>query len=423
MRKPFAAFLAVSAFVLLLAVAPLAQAAATNVNVRIEGKEETLFEDTIPVSVQKIQSSSDTQERDCDGVNELDPENVTPGVTPTLASAEAMASIGEGFDGQWYEGYGDYFITRWGPDEQDTGLGAYWGILVNEIYTNVGGCQVQLDENDEVLWIWDAFKGRPTLALYPEEAHYSAGPRPLTATAQLGQPFEVEVVAFPDGGEGIPGDEPSRAGSHPYEGAEVAPVITNAKGFQRIDTASPDTVETNAEGKATVVFHQPGIHRIKATVGEPGAEETVVRSNRIDVCVPASFGDCGEKAVDPVSGPSPAPASNPAPGPGPASAPAAASRISTPKLDRGKLSQGRVGVSWNVLDPGAGIARWQVSAKALGRKRAKFVVRASGRKGTKATVRLPRGATYALRLSLTDTTGTVTDYGLGKVTVPRASAG
>ena len=154
MKKLFTACCAV--LLLIIVAAPCAQAA-TEVNVRIEGKEETIFEKTIPVSVKKIEASSDTQERNCDGVNELDPENVAPGVTPTLASAEAMESIGETFDGQWYEGFGDYFITRWGPDEQDNALSAWWGILVNQVFTSVGGCQKQLQENDEVLWVWDAF--------------------------------------------------------------------------------------------------------------------------------------------------------------------------------------------------------------------------------------------------------------------------
>lgn len=405
MRKLFAAFFAAS--LLIVVAAPVALAAATNVNVRIEGKEETLFEKTIPVEVQKIKASSDSVERDCDGINALDPENVAPKVTPTLASVEAMTSIGESFDGQWYEGYGDYFITRWGPDEQDTAAGAYWGILVNEIYTNVGGCQYQLNENDEVLWIYDAFKGRPTLALYPEEAHYSAGPRPVKVTAKLNQPFAVEVVSFPDGGEGIPGDSPSRAGSSPYEGAAVAPVTTSAEGFQRIDTASPQTVTTNSAGKAMIVFTSPGIHRIKATVGAPGAEDTVVRSNRLDVCVPAAFGDCGEVAPQPPAGPP---------------TPPAPARISKPKLDRGMVAQGKVKLSWKVLDAGAGVKGWKILSKTLGKK-AGFVARVSGKKQTSATVRLPRGASYKLRFTLTDMSGQTTTYGLGKVTVPRGGRG
>ncbi len=405
MRKLFAAFCAAS--LLIVVAAPVVRAAATNVNVRIEGKEETLFEKTIPVDVHKIKASSDSVERDCDGINELDPENVVPKVTPTMASVDAMTSIGESFDGQWYEGYGDYFITRWGPDEQDTVAGAYWGILVNEIYTNVGGCQFQLNEDDEVLWIYDAFKGRPTLALYPEEAHYSAGPRPVKVVAKLNQPFAVEVVSFPDGGEGIPGDSPSRAGSTPYEGAAVAPVTTSPQGFQRIDIASPKAVTTNAAGKATIVFTEPGVHRIKATVGAPGTEDTVVRSNRLDVCVPAAFGDCGEVAPQLPAGPP---------------SPPAPARIGKPKLDRSMVAQGKVKLSWKVLDAGAGIKRWKILSKTLGTK-AGFVARASGRKQTSATVGLPRGASYRLRFTLTDVSGQTATFGLGKVTIPRGGRG
>src|SRR6202000_16768 len=101
--------------------------------------------------VKKIAAPPATVERTCDGVNELDPENAAPGVTPTLASAEAMESIGETFDGEWYESLGDYFITRWGPDEQSNAEAAWWGVLVNNVLTSVGGCQSQLNEEDEVL--------------------------------------------------------------------------------------------------------------------------------------------------------------------------------------------------------------------------------------------------------------------------------
>lgn len=152
-----------------IVLVPVAEALPSTVNLRIEGKEETLFEGRVPASIEKIKASSDTQERDCDGVNSLDPQNTAPGITPTLAAVEAMESIGETFDGQWYEGFDDYFIKRWGPDAQDPAEGAYWGVLVNETYTNVGGCQYQLDENDESLWIWNAFEGVPRSPSSPKQ--------------------------------------------------------------------------------------------------------------------------------------------------------------------------------------------------------------------------------------------------------------
>jgi hypothetical protein len=411
MKKLFAACCAV--LLLIIVVAPSAQAD-TNVDVRIEGKEETIFEKSIPVSIKKIQASSDTQERNCDGVNELDPENVAPAVTPTLASAEAMESIGETFDGDWYEGFGDYFITRWGPDEQDNATSAWWGVLVNQVFTSVGGCQKQLKEGDEILWVYDAFSSRPMLALYPESAHYVEGPRPTRVTVAPGEPVAVEVVAWPAGGESSTPETPSRTGSSPYEGALVAPVEVNAKGFQRVDTGSPEAEVSGEEGKAVFAFTTPGIHRIKAT-GPLGAESSVVRSNGLEVCVLVQVGDCGEPLPAPpvtVTPKTPEAATTPAPEP-------AAARISKPKLATGKLADGKLTVSWQVLDPGAGVKSWRIATKTLGRKGG-WVDRARGSKGTQATVRLPGGHRYQVRFTLTDLAGHTTTYALGKVTVPRA---
>jgi hypothetical protein len=410
MNKLFAACFAV--LLLIIVVAPSAQAA-TNVNVRIEGREETIFEKSLLVSPKKIQASSDTVERNCDGVNELDPENLAPGVTPTLASAEAMESIGESFDGQWYEGFGDYFITRWGPDEQDNALSAWWGILVNQAFTPVGGCQKQLKEGDEVLWVWDAFSSRPMLALYPAAAHYAEGPRPTRIVAAAGEPVAVEVVAWPAGSESSTPEVPSRTGSSPYEGAEVAPVTVNSKDFQRVDTASPEAVVSDADGKATFTFTTPGIHRIKAT-GPLGEESSVVRSNGLEVCVPAQVGDCGEAVpTKPITDPT-KPAATPSPTPEPVAA-----RISKPKLSTANLADGKLTVSWQVLEAGAGVKDWRIATKTLGKKGG-WVNRARGLKGTEATVRLPRGHRYRVRFTLTDMAGHTTTYSLGKVTVPRA---
>ncbi len=411
MKKLYAACCAV--LLLIIVVAPSARAA-SSVAVRIEGKEETIFEKTVPVSIEKIQASSDNQERNCDGVNELDPENVAPGVTPTLAAAEAMESIGESFDGQWYEGFGDYFITRWGPDVQDNAASAWWGILVNQVFTNVGGCQKQLKEGDEVLWVYDAFSSRPMLALYPEAAHYTEGPRPTRITAALGEPVPVEVVSWPAGGESSTPEVPSRAGSSPYAGAEVAPVAVNAKGFQRVDTSSPEAVVSGVGGKAVLIFDTPGIHRIKAT-GPRGAENSVVRSNGLEVCVPAQVGDCGEPLP-----PAP-PADRPKPAAAPASGPAA-TRIAKPKLALGGLADGKLTVRWQVLDAGAGVKGWRIATKTLGEKGG-WVDRAHGSRGTEATLRLPRGHRYRVRFTLTDLAGHTTRYALGKVAVPRAGRG
>ncbi|HEY0278043.1 MAG TPA: hypothetical protein VGC32_07220 [Solirubrobacterales bacterium] len=460
----------------LLLIAAAAGAAPTTVNVRIEGATETLFEGPIAVEPHGVKASSDTEARSCDGINPLDPENTAPEPTPTAASADAMALVGESFDGKWYEGFNDYFITRFGPDAEKEGKS--WGILVNNTFTSVGGCQYQLDGGDEVLWVFNAFTSRPFLALFPTAANYTAGPRPLTATATLGEPFEVEVAAYADDQEGNPTEGSVRAGSTAYEGADVSPVTTNAKGFEKVETGDAATVVTNSEGKASITFTTPGWHRIKATVpgtGSGAVEEETIRSNRLDVCVlgtgetscgappaedavrvpPSTPGETGGEApgggtggevpgdgtgsgapIDPADvGLAPASGgdSNPAGGgsspstgatvsrptpTAPAPKQAARLRVSLPKLDRGKLSQGRIGVSWKVLARGAGVKGWTISSQVVGPKAAPYVRRASGTSGSSASLKLPRGATYRLRFTIIDALGRTSNVAIGKVTVP-----
>jgi hypothetical protein len=294
------ATLTVATFTSILTVA-CAQAAPTQVNVRIEGQSETLFEGPILTEGHNVKASSDTKERSCDGIDVNDPENLTPGPTPTAASVDAMSLIGETFDGQWYNGYEDYFITRWGPDKQNEAKAEYWGILVNNVFTNVGGCQYELGAGNEVLWVYNAFASRPFLALFAVNDNYyysSSGTRPLTATAELDKPFEVEVLDYADQQEDKPPVNPERAGTSPLPDADVSPVDTNDKGFEKIETDSPETVTTNSEGKASITFTKPGWHRIKATAFDTEGEEDV-RSNRLDVCVPADGASgCGKPPVE-----------------------------------------------------------------------------------------------------------------------------
>jgi hypothetical protein len=428
-----------------LANAALAAAAPSPVSVRIEGRSETLFEGPVATEPHGVHASSDraSKLRRCDGINPNDPQNVVPGVTPTAAAADAMTLLGQTFDGRWYTQYEDYFVTRFGPDAQDPaapGGGAYWGILVNSTFTAVGGCQYQLDGGDEVLWIYDAFQGQPTLALFPEAAGYSSGTRPLTVTGVApGQSVPVEVVSYAGSQENQPPATPSRLGSSAFAGAKVSPVATGPNGVQRIETATGST--TNAQGKASVSYTEPGWHRIKATVGSPGAE-TAIRSNRIDICVTGGGGatlegaaTCNElPAADRVrvppattgeleapAGGSPAPpAGPPAPDPGKGGGGSGALRVSVPRLDRGQLAKGRVGLSWKLEEAGPGLRRWTISSQTVGAKQARWVTRASGARATRATISLPHGSTYRLRFAITDLLGRTSTVALGKVRVPGA---
>ncbi|MHB8233204.1 MAG: DUF4430 domain-containing protein, partial [Solirubrobacteraceae bacterium] len=257
-----------------LALAPsAAQATPTAVNVRIEGRTQTLFEGPIlteghAVSSYKAVHGSEVEdlaEHGCDGTN--DAKNPTPGPTPTAASVDAMNTIGESnaMIAEWYPGFDDYFPEQWGSEAENAeSEGKSWGILVNNVFTNVGGCQYELDAGDEIVWVYNAFNFRPFLALFAADAHYTAGPRPLTAVAQLGQPFAVEVLAYEDDVEDSPPAHPERAGGEPFADANVSPVLSSQKGLQKLQLESPETVTTNAEGKASITFDQPGWHRIKA---------------------------------------------------------------------------------------------------------------------------------------------------------------
>ncbi|HVX34247.1 MAG TPA: hypothetical protein VHA80_14015 [Solirubrobacterales bacterium] len=467
MRKIIATLIVATLSSVFLATA--ARAAPTQVDVRIEGREKTLFEGPVLVESDGVRASSDTQARSCDGIDPLDPQNVTPQPTPTAAAADALGLIGATFDGQWYPGFDDYFITRWGPDSQSPGESAYWGVLVNDTLTAVGGCQYQLDGGDEVLWVYDAFKGRPNLALFPAAAEYASGPRPLTATVALDKPITVEVVAFEDDAEDEPPAAPGRAGSSPFEGAVIAPVATTAEGFERVEPDSSATVETGPEGKATLTFGEAGWRRIKATVVE-GAAEGAIRSNRLDVCVTGGVPtkalegatNCDElpaadrvrvaprlveKASPPTDGGGDAGGGTEGGGTGTASGgngtaggggsgggtgpnqgapPAGGSprpgtlKVSVPKVDRRRLGEGKVGLSWKVTDAGPGVREWTVSSRTLGRKAARWVIRARGGAGTTATLRLPTGHAYRLRFAITDARGQTSTIALGTVKVPKA---
>jgi hypothetical protein len=307
MRTPIATF-AVASLVTILA-ASVAQASPTQVNVRIEGKTKTLFEGPILTEGHDVHSSEpdggnaaeDLAEHPCDGINPLDLQNVSPGPTPTAASVDAMSLIGETeqLDGQWYPGFEDYFVKRWGSEEENAEKeGKSWGILVNNVYTNVGGCQYELSVGDEVLWIFNAFASKPILGLFAASEDYTSGERPLTATAQLGKSFEVEVAAYDDHAEDQPPASPERTSTNaaPYQGADVSPVSTSEKGLETVQIESPETVTTNSEGKASITFTTPGWHRIEAgTELNAKGEEKAIRSNRLDVCVQA-VGEtgCGE---------------------------------------------------------------------------------------------------------------------------------
>ncbi|HET7444290.1 MAG TPA: hypothetical protein VFJ57_06500 [Solirubrobacterales bacterium] len=284
-RAIAAALVAVGASLL---VTPGAQAAPTELTVRIEGREKTLFEGPILTEGHAVQASGDTEPRTCDGTNNS--AHPQPGPTPTASSVDAMELVGQTFGADWFPGYDDYYVERWGPDMETFAEGGkFWGVLVNGVLTPVGGCQWADKAGDEVLWVYDAFSGRRLLWLAAASDPATAPQKPLpTAHVVVNQPLALEVM-------GYIGAEGASAEVQPAAGVTVGPVTTDpGTGFQDVDTAAPSAATTAGDGSASVTFATPGWHRIKAQ-----KEAGFIRSNRLDVCVEATLGaGCGPLPED-----------------------------------------------------------------------------------------------------------------------------
>jgi hypothetical protein len=408
-----------------LAATPAA-AVPTELNVRVEGATQTLFEGPLLTDGHPVRASSDGVDRRCDSTNNGMSE--TPGPTPTAATVDAMKIVGETFDGQWYPGFDDYFIERWGPDAQDPDVFGYWGILVNGSFTPVGGCQFANAAADDVLWVYDAFQSRPLLRLATADDPSATPAAPLpTAFVDEGEPLTVEVERYAGAMDGGPQNVA------PVAGVTVAPVATDpTKGFQEVLTDDPTAVTTTGDGSVAIVFDTPGWHRLKAT-----GDATYVRSNRLDVCVrPEGGGDCGPLPADalvrsvpepetpppgdgPGTGSGDPPAGDPAPGTAKPSTARVRMTSPTVHVDR---KRGRVKVRWRVLERGVGVRRWTIAARRVGGKPARFRGLARGHTKTSASLSLRRGVKFALRLTVVDNRGRRTTRPLGRVTIPFGKA-
>ncbi len=308
MHRPLAPLAAL--VLAMLVAAPSAGVSAAVVSVRVEGASRTLFEGPLSTDGHAVQATSDVRAHRCDGRNAG--AHAVAGPTPTAAAADAMALSGTTLDGQWFTGYDDYFVSRLGPDAQTPS--ASWGILVDGAFTGVGGCQVRLLGGDELLWAYDAFSSRPFLQLV------AAGAPVVAPDASL----LVHVTQSSGGSEG--GGAPTPV---PAAGVSVAPVTTAANGVETTHPSDPATVVTAADGTATLTFHATGWQRVKATA--PG----FVRSNRLDVCVPAGpTTDCGPPPADAQLRIAPAPPLDPGPEPEAGAPPPAADPASAGRLDR-----------------------------------------------------------------------------------------
>ncbi|HST54484.1 MAG TPA: hypothetical protein VLJ42_01140 [Solirubrobacteraceae bacterium] len=428
-RAPKRSCAAVIAAGLVFATAAAAAAAvASVVNVRIEGATHTLFEGPILTTGHALRAGSDTGWHTCDGTNAN--AHATPGPTPTAAAADGLALLNLGFDGQWYPGYDDYFVKQLGPDRE--GAGAYWGVLVNAALTPVGGCQFELAPGDDVLWAYDAFRARAFLQLTRAAACPLPGAPATVAPATLpGTSVSLRVCASSGGSDAAPGS----AMSAPQAGIAVAEVDP-ANGAVRGQSAP-----SAADGAVSIPDLAPGWHRFKS-FGDPAS---FVRSNRVDVCVDSgTAGDCAAVLTDAVVRQPPSTPDDPGAGHGTPAAPAPSApsiatglsapastlepiirgatavgsvRLSAPHIDASGRD-GRLIVSWSVLDGGPGIRGWALAARVRGARGAAWSTLARGRTATTARVRAPAGLLAQLRLTVTDELGRSSSGIAGQALVP-----
>jgi hypothetical protein len=151
--------LAVAAMLAVLAAALPATAAAIKVNVRVEGKARTLLERNVDTFVHPVTGDASGPHK-CDGTNAG--ANPTPAPTLTGAFDDAARKAGVPWSGTWSESFEDFLIDRVGPDSATSTQ--FWGTVLNFEDTSAGGCQVQVQEGDQVLIAFDSF-GKTKLRL------------------------------------------------------------------------------------------------------------------------------------------------------------------------------------------------------------------------------------------------------------------
>jgi hypothetical protein len=179
---------------------PSALAVPATVDLRVEGADDTIFEGRVRTDGHMIEQDRNGAQV-CDGTN--GGVNPAAGLTATSALDDGVA-----WDGTFNPSFSDFLVNRIGRDAAtDT---QFWGFAVNGTPGELGGCQVQVKNGDDVLWAYDMFSANQFLAL--------SGPR----TARVDRPFRVRVTD-------------AKNNNRPVRGASVSGVArTDSRGFATI---------------------------------------------------------------------------------------------------------------------------------------------------------------------------------------------
>jgi hypothetical protein len=238
---------ALGVLLLFLGCAP-ALAAPVKVNLRVEGTSSTVYEGPVTTDGKTVTTAAGGAHK-CDGTNGGTPN--TPGATPTTALDDGSIAGGFTWDGSYSTSFDDFLVERIGSDGAVGGpfTGNFWDLIVNRVPAAAGGCQMRLNDGDQVLLEWQD-GNKPNLQLT------------APATAQVGQRVDVTVQQYG------------------FDGS-LSPAVTASVGGQ----------PTGGDGHTTLTFGTPGVKHLKAT------RDDAVRSNDADVCVyvPGS-GTCGTTA-------------------------------------------------------------------------------------------------------------------------------
>jgi hypothetical protein len=216
----------------LACAAPATAAAATKVNVRIEGKTKTLFEGPVSASVHDVDAGDGSGAHKCDGTN--GGFGTTSGPTATSAMDDAVKLAGLTWSGSYDSSFDDFIVNQIGPDAANDKQ--FWGVAVAGQSLQTGGCQRIVTSGEEVLWAYDLFNKKHLL-------HANGGHK-----VPAGKLYTVKVTDTQGGGAAV-------------KGASIGGKKTNSKGVVRLR------------------FKKPGTKRLKATRNDS------VRSNQLTVKV------------------------------------------------------------------------------------------------------------------------------------------
>ena len=216
----------------LLALPGAALAAPVSVNLRVEGRTQTIFDAPVTTDGHDVTTPSGGTHK-CDGTN--GGSEPLPGPTATAALDDAAKQARFDFDGDYGNfGIDDFFLTRIADSTADSSS-EYWSLWTAFDFAPKGGCQLRVHQGEDVLWALASFSVDRALRL--------SGP----TTATTGQPVQVKVVNGADGS--------------PEAGAQAGGATTGT------------------DGTAEVSFAAAGVYRLKAE------KANAVRSNSLVLCV------------------------------------------------------------------------------------------------------------------------------------------